>query len=161
MASGNLGNKGGSGSHKTKTRVAGIGSFALKSTLRRKISNADAIAMHGNIFSMVDGFTAGERRLLRYLLVGIARQVTGQEITELKEIVLDTSYKTHLYQVLYKPMPISETHTYFYFRTFFWLFHFYSLSLGLECSSGSARKGRQNVVDGEYAKLASSTKIRG
>jgi hypothetical protein len=95
----NTGNKGGSGSHKAKSKKAS-GSFSLKSTRLRRKSNAQAIAMHGNISSMVEGFTSGERRLLRYLLLGVAREKMGEAVTELKQIVLDVSYKSHLFQVL-------------------------------------------------------------
>ena len=68
---------------------------------RRKISNAQAMDMHGDILSMVEGFTSVERRVVRYLVLGIASQLAGVEITELKQIDFNISFQKPLHQVLY------------------------------------------------------------
>ena len=95
------GNKGGSGSHKTKEKNKKSSSFGSKSMKRRKISNAQAMDMHGDILSMVEGFTSVERRVVRYLVLGIASQLAGVEITELKQIDFNISFQKPLHQVLY------------------------------------------------------------
>lgn len=95
-----MGNKGGSGSHKTNKKKKG--SFSLKSMRQRRVTNAQATGMHGDIMNVVDGFTDVERRMLRYLVLRIARQLLAVAVTELKEIDFNVTFKVPLHQVLSK-----------------------------------------------------------
>ena len=65
----------------------------------RKVTNTQAAGMHGDITTMVEGFTATERRMVRHLIVAIARRMTSAAITELKEVDFNLSFKAPLHQV--------------------------------------------------------------